>query len=121
MRARERDEGRIIVMKIKGDHCKHALMELKIVINLNMDILLSTNTRIVQRDLDLIWVMFECSSSLTNSVRCRIAGITISFHHLLHSLLLLFIKPPYYSYYWLPVVFVYQAGKHQMKPNISLS
>ena len=66
MRARERVECRITVMKIKGDHCKHALMEFKIVINLNIDILLSTNTRIVQRD--LIWVMFECSSSLTNSV-----------------------------------------------------
>ena len=53
-------------MKIKGDHCKHALMEFKIVINLNIDILLSTNTRIVQRDLTR--GMFGCSSSLTNSV-----------------------------------------------------
>ena len=66
MRARERVADGIIVMKIKGDHCKDALMEFKIVISLNIDILLSTNTRIVQRD--LTWGMFGCSSSLTNSV-----------------------------------------------------
>ena len=54
MCAREGVAGRITVMKIKGDHCKHAQIEFKIVINLNIDILLSTNIRIVQRD--LTWV-----------------------------------------------------------------
>ena len=34
-----RHEGsKIIVMKIKGDHCKHTLMEFKIVIKLNIGI-----------------------------------------------------------------------------------
>ena len=66
MRARERVAGQIIVMKIKGDHCKNALMEFKIVMNLYIDILLSTNTQIVQRD--LTWGIFGCSSSLKNSV-----------------------------------------------------
>ena len=66
----------MIVMKIKGDHCKHALMEFKIMIKINIDIPLSTNTSIVQRN--LTWDIFECSPSLTNSI-----AITISFHHLL--------------------------------------
>ena len=56
----------IIVMTVKGDHCKHALMEFKIMIKLNIDIPLSTNTWIVQQN--LTWDMFECSPSLTNSM-----------------------------------------------------
>ena len=66
MRAHERVAGQIIVIKIKGDHCKNALMEFKIVMSLNIDILLSTSTRIVQRD--LTWGMFGCPFSLKNSV-----------------------------------------------------